>query len=319
VSRNDPAPAGGYHRPVMAGEVVEIFRPLQSGLLIDATYGGGGHSAALLEAMPDLRILAIDRDPDARARAEPQPRIRLVQASFGSLATVAREALASTEAAGDPQRLVGALFDLGVSSFQLDTAERGFSYRRRGPLDMRMDRAGPVTAYDVVNEWDRNDLADTFRRYGEERYASRIASAIVGARPIDDTAALAQVIAEAVPAAARRRRHPARRVFQAIRIAVNDELGELERGLEAALELVAPLGRVAVITYHSLEDRAVKRRFASGASECECPPGLPVCTCGKVSELRLLTRKGLTPSVEEIEANPRARSARLRAVEKVAS
>lgn len=317
-----PSAAGAYHVPVLVSEVVEIFRPLRSGLIVDATFGGGGHSSALLDALPDVEILGIDRDPDARAMATVDGRLRFAAGNFADLESVLKGALTS-EKSSDESAIItpiaGFLFDLGLSSHQIDEAERGFSYRRSGPLDMRMDRRSRLSADDVVNNWPESELVVVFRRFGEERFARRIAAAIVAARPLTDTAQLALVIAEAVPAPARRRRHPARRVFQAIRIAVNGELDALERGLDAALDRVRPVGRVAVISYHSLEDRIVKRRFAAGSADCECPPGLPVCDCNRVTELRLLTRRGVTPSPEEVERNPRARSARLRAVEKVAS
>ena len=319
-SRASASNAGDYHVPVLGAEVVEIFRPLGGGLLVDATFGGGGHSAALLDAMPEIEIIGIDRDPDAKAMAT-DPRIRFVEGNFADLASLLDPASAAGESARDDTDrpdVSGVLFDLGVSSHQLDVAERGFSYRRAGPLDMRMDRKSDVTADVVVNLWDERELAGALRRFGEERFARRIAAAIVAARPIGDTAELAAVVAQAVPAPARRRRHPARKVFQAIRIAVNGELDALERGLDSALDAVRILGRVAVISYHSLEDRVVKRRFAAGSAGCDCPPGLPVCVCGNVTELRSLTRGGLTPSEAEVDRNRRARSARLRAVEKVA-
>ena len=315
-----PGP-GPYHVPVMAAEVVEIFRPIGEGLIVDATFGGGGHCVALLEGLRQVRILAVDRDPDAAAAAPTDPRLQFAAGNFADLGDILKASLPSEstldEAGGDNGAVAGVLFDLGVSSHQLDTAARGFSYHRRGPLDMRMNQASAVGARDVVNGWPLDDLSETIRRYGEERFARRIARAIVAARPIDDTTSLAAVIAGAVPAAARRRRHPARRTFQAIRIAVNDELGALEKGLDEALDAVRPGGRVAVITYHSLEDRIVKRRFAAGTAGCDCPPDFPVCVCGRTTELRSLTRGGLTPSMEEISRNPRARSARMRAVERV--
>jgi 16S rRNA (cytosine1402-N4)-methyltransferase len=318
-----PAPgARAYHVPVLAAEVVDIFRPLERGTIVDATFGGGGHSLALLDALPDVEIIAIDRDPDARAMAPDDPRLRFVAGNFAELGRLAVDAPGEESSSDDAVkagRVDGVLFDLGVSSHQLDVDERGFSYHRAGPLDMRMDRSSALSADDVVNRWAEGDLVSAFRRFGEERFSRRIAAAIVASRPIGDTAELASVIAAAVPAPARRRRHPARRVFQAIRIAVNGELDALEVGLESALDLVREDGRVAVITYHSLEDRMVKRRFAAGTAGCDCPPGLPVCSCGRVTELRSLTRGGITPSAREVERNPRARSARLRAVEKVAS
>jgi len=308
------APQDSYHQPVMVEEVLSWFQQT-AGLVVDATFGGGGHSRALLQSNPELRVLGIDRDPDATSRVpvgHADPRLHLVAANFGDLEKIlAREA--------PDGNLAGALFDLGVSSHQLDVAGRGFSYHRAGPLDMRMGPDATHSADDLVNRWSAGELITALRDYGEERFAVRIANAIVRERPITDTAELASVVADAVPAAARRRKHPARRTFQAIRIAVNGELTALQSGLDAAIAAVAPGGRIVVISYHSLEDRIVKRRFASGATECTCPPDLPVCACETVAELRLLTRKGQRPIAQEIENNPRARSAVLRAVEKVAS
>ena len=309
-----PAPQDSYHQPVMVEEVLSYFQQT-AGLVVDATFGGGGHSRALLQSNPELRVLGIDRDPDAMSRVpvgHGDPRLHLVGANFGDLEKIlAREA--------PDGGLAGALFVLGVSSHQLDVAGRGFSYHRAGPLDMRMGPDATHSADDLVNRWSAAEIIKVLREYGEERFAVRIANAIVRERPIADTAELASVVANAVPAAARRRKHPARRTFQAIRIAVNGELTALRSGLDAAIAAVAPRGRIVVISYHSLEDRIVKRRFVSGATGCTCPPDLPVCACGTVAELRPLTRKGRRPSAEEIENNPRARSAVLRAVEKVAS
>jgi 16S rRNA (cytosine1402-N4)-methyltransferase len=307
-----------YHVPVMASEVVELLRPVSPRLVVDATYGGGGHTRAMLEAFPGLRVVAIDRDPDAIARGPVGDAVQLIRANFASLDTIARE-VCQKEGAGDDPCIDGFLFDLGVSSHQFDEAERGFSYRRRGPIDMRMDRDAELGADRIVNEWSVDDLAGILRRYGEERMAWRIARAIVAARPIKDTEQLADVVATAVPAALRRRKHPAKRTFQAIRIAVNDELGSLELGLDAAIRWVRPGGRVLVIAYHSLEDRIVKRRFAAGAAGCECPPDFPVCTCGRAAELQLPVRHALRPTQAEIAANPRARSALMRVVAKAKS
>ncbi len=312
----DQTPTGrerSFHRPVMVEEVLSIFQQT-AGLIVDATFGGGGHSRALLASNPELRVLGIDRDPDATSRVQvglDDPRLRLVTANFGDLEKI----LAREVPDGD---LAGALFDLGVSSHQLDSASRGFSYHRAGPLDMRMGPDATHTAADIVNGWSADELETILRDYGEERFARRIARAIVTARPLDDTAQLARVVAHAVPAAARRRKHPARRTFQAIRIAVNGELAALRSGLDAALAALRPEGRAVVISYHSLEDRLVKRRFAAGSAGCTCPPDLPVCACETVADLRLLTRRPLRPQPEEIQNNPRARSALLRAVEKVA-
>ena len=298
-----------FHRPAMAAEVVELLTPAPPGVLLDATFGGGGHTAALLEARPDLRVLAVDRDPEALANAGPLgPRVTPVHGNFADL-------LGLTRSEGVDE-LAAALFDLGVSSRQLDDPDRGFSFRRPGPLDMRMGPDAAVSAAELVNEWPAADIADVLRRFGEEPFAARIAAAIVAARPIEDTGALAEVVAGSVPAAARRRRHPARRTFQALRIAVNDELAAVARGIDAAIDLLVPGGRIVVIAYHSLEDRIVKRRFAAGAAGCVCPPDLPVCGCGQSAELVLLTRKPRTPTAVEVDANPRARAARLRAAMK---
>lgn len=301
-----------YHVPVMAAQVVALLRPAPGALILDATFGGGGHARALLAAEPAVRVIGLDRDPDAGAEA----------AQFGFPLTFIlgdfRELAELVRGVGCDE-IDGAFFDLGVSSHQLDVGDRGFSFHRRGPLDMRLGPDSPLTAADVVNDWDEGRLAATIRRFGEERHAARIAAAIVGARPVRNTEELAAIVAGAVPARDRRRAHPARRTFQAIRIAVNDELGALRVGLDAALSLLRPGGRIVVISYHSLEDRVVKRRFAAGATGCICPPDLPVCGCGRGAELRLLTRRPLVPDEEEIAANPRARSARLRAAEKVAA
>jgi 16S rRNA (cytosine1402-N4)-methyltransferase len=299
------------HRPVMAEEVAEIFRPIEEGVIIDATFGDGGHSRRLLEILsPEVRILALDRDPAVVSAAEAlRPRVRLVEANFRRLADVLEEE--------GIDELAGALFDLGVSSRQLDDPSRGFSYRRRGPLDMRMGPDAPHTADELVNQWPVAQLGDIIRRLGEERFAGRIAQAIAEARPLQDTIQLAEVVRLAIPAATRRRGgHPARRTFQALRMAVNDELGALRDGLEAGIAALGLAGRVAVIAYHSLEDRLVKRRLAAGATGCTCPPELPECVCGNTPELRLLTRRPVRPTAAEVAANPRARSARLRAAER---
>ncbi len=211
------------------------------------------------------------------------------------------------------------LFDFGVSSHQLDNRHRGFSYHDEGPLDMRMGPDAALTAHEIVNEWSEQELARIISEYGEDRLARRIARAIVLARPIDSTARLSTVVAEATPAALRRAGHPARRTFQAIRIAVNAELEAISSGLDQAIDLVGVGGRIVAISYHSLEDRIVKRRFADGATGCICPPDMPVCGCGRSAELRLLTRKPIRPSEDEIESNRRARSATLRAAERLAA
>lgn len=320
-----PPEEESYHVPAMTAEVVELLTPVREGVIVDATFGGGGHTAALLAALPDVSVLATDRDPDVTSRVPVDTRLRFVTANFGDLDRVLADPATrdwlSERGARDPHGggVAGVLFDLGVSSHQLDQPDRGFSYQRTGPLDMRMGPDAALTAADVVNDFDVAELADIFRRYGEERYARRIAEHLGRSRPFATTGELADAVAHAVPAPARRRRHPARRVFQALRIAVNEELVAVVRGLDHAIDHLRPEGRVVVIAYHSLEDRIVKRRFAAGATGCVCPPDLPVCGCGRVSELRILTRKPRRPSAVEVEANPRARSARLRAAEKVAS
>jgi 16S rRNA (cytosine1402-N4)-methyltransferase len=298
------------HQPVLVAEVAELFRSIESGVIVDATFGGGGHTRRLLaELAPEVRFLALDRDPAAEARAATLgPRVRFVNTDFRRLAEVAEEA--------HVHAVTGVFFDLGLSSLQLDDPARGFGFRRSGPLDMRMG-GGSLTADEVVNEWPEADLAGILARFGEERFARRIAAAIVRARPIADTAALAEIVKAAIPAAARRRGgHPARRTFQAIRIAVNDELGALDAGLDAALELVQPGGRIAVISYHSLEDRMVKRRLVSASSSPDAN-SLPVAMPAAAPDFRLLFRKPIVASAEEVAANPRARSARLRACERV--
>ena len=308
TDRGEPS----YHEPVLASEVAEVFEPLPVGVVVDATFGGGGHTRRLMDEMQKgTRFVGIDRDPDALAHSDlaGHPDVTVLQGNFADLRRLLDEA--GVEAP------VGVLFDLGVSSHQLDEADRGFSYHREGPIDMRMCPDTELSAAEIVNRWDRGELAAVIRRYGEERYANRIADAIVANRPIETTTQLAEVVAQAVPAAARRKGHPARRTFQALRIAVNQELEALRSGLDQAIEVLAPGGRCAVISYHSLEDRIVKRRFALGAGGCVCPPDLPVCVCGEAAELRILTRRPIEPSPEEIERNPRARSARLRAAEKL--
>jgi 16S rRNA (cytosine1402-N4)-methyltransferase len=307
------------HRPVMADEIVELFAPVQEGWLVDATLGGAGHATALLDAHPRLKVLGIDQDPDALAAARARlerfgSRARTARARFDALATV----VATEVPAGEP--VVGALFDLGVSSPQLDRADRGFSYRLDAPLDMRMDPAAALSADEVVNGYTEADLARVLRTYGDERFASRIAKTIVAARPVRTTGELAELVRDAIPAPARRRGgHPAKRTFQAIRIEVNAELDVLPVALEAAIDALAPGGRIAVLSYHSGEDRIVKqvlRRAETGG--CTCPPGLP-CACGATPTLRLLRRGGRTPSAAELERNPRAESARLRSAEKLAT
>lgn len=304
-------PPEEYHRPVLVEEVVGLVAPVLPGVVVDATLGGGGHSRRLLDEFGDeVTVLGIDRDPEAVAAAT-RLGITAVQGNFSELEELVSPRVDETPAC--------VLFDLGVSSRQLDVPLRGFSYRHEGPLDMRMGPDAPLTASEVVNQWAEEELADVIRRYGEEPLARRIARVIVAARPIESTVALSTVIAEAMPAARRRAGHPARRTFQAIRIAVNEELGALRQGIDQAIRLVRPGGRVVAIAYHSLDDRIVKQRFARGAKGCTCPPDLPVCGCGNTAELRLLTRRPIRPGESEVAANPRSRSAVLRAAERLAA
>jgi 16S rRNA (cytosine1402-N4)-methyltransferase len=298
------------HIPVLRDEVVSLFAAVPPGVVVDATVGGGGHAASLLEASSHLRVVGLDRDPSALEAASQRlsqfgDRITLIRSPFSALESVIEEV-------GAP--LSGALFDLGVSSPQLDRAGRGFSYRADGPLDMRMDPGSDVTAADLVNGLSEEALARLFRENGEGRLSGRIARAVVGARPLASTGQLAEVVSSAVPQAARRKGHPARRVFQALRIEVNDEQNELRTALPVALSSLAVGGVLAVISYHSGEDRLVKQTFADAATGgCVCPPNLP-CVCGAVARHRLVFRGARKPSASEVAANPRAEAARLRAI-----
>lgn len=293
---------------------MSALAPQPGGRFIDATVGAGGHAAGLLAATaPDGRLLGLDRDPAALVVARERlnaygERVRLVQAGFADLAAIART-----------HQFVpvdGILFDLGLSSLQLADPNRGFSFQAEGPLDMRFDPTQDLTAADLVNELPMDDLAELLYQYGEERESRRIAHAIVQARPIRTTRQLAEVVARAV-GGRRRHIHPATRTFQALRIAVNDELAQLQAALPQAVALLRPGGRLAVITFHSLEDRIVKEFMRRESRDCICEPGLPVCVCGHTASLRLIMRKPITPSVEEVQANPRSRSAKLRVAEKV--
>src|SRR5438552_14314091 len=310
-------PRATDHVPVLAEEVREALSLHPGETVVDATFGAGGH-ASLLAA--DLRgkgkLIAIDRDPFARVYFDQFRKGTAVQARFlrGDFAVVI-EQLASNGVRAD-----AVLFDLGVSSMQIDQPERGFSYAVDAPLDMRMDTNGDETAADLVNEASERELTSILRDYGEERYARQIARAIGRRRrerPFERTGELVETIRSAIPAPARfGDGHPAKRVFQALRIAVNDELGSLEEALPAALELLKPGGRLAAISFHSLEDRIVKRFLRTQEHGCTCPPDLPVCVCGHEPSLRAISRRAIRPSAQEIAANPRAASARLRAAVK---
>ncbi len=306
------------HIPVMATEVVELFSAVPPGLVVDATLGGAGHARELLRSRPDLELLGIDRDPGAVAVATERllgfgGRARVRHAGFEEIGAVME-----AEAGRSRESVMGVLMDLGVSSSQLDRPERGFSFRHDAPLDMRMDSSQSLTAADVVNQYPEAELASLIARNGEERFARRIAARIVSARPLTTTLELVELIRSAIPAPARRRGgHPARRTFQAIRMEVNRELPNLASGLDDVVQIVAPGGRIVVLSYHSLEDRVVKQRFAEWSATEE--PGtqrLPVPT-PRSALTRLLTRKPQRPTEREIESNPRAASARLRAVERL--
>ena len=306
------------HKPVLLEECLDGLNIRPGGVYLDGTLGRAGHSLEIVKRLAAGRLIAIDRDKAALDAAparfgEYLDRVTLVQGSFGGLAGI----LASLNVGG----VDGMLFDLGVSSPQLDDGSRGFSYLQDAPLDMRMDQSAPLTARDVVNGWSQEELKRVLWQYGEERYAGPIAAAIARVRenaPIETTGQLAELIRSAMPAkACREKQHPAKRSFQAIRIAVNDELGELERLLECALEALNPGGRLAIISFHSLEDRLVKTAYARWARGCTCPPDFPVCVCGKTPRVKLVGRRPITAGEEELKENPRARSAKLRLAERL--
>lgn len=305
-----------HHKPVLFEETIDSLAIRPEGLYIDGTMGGGGHSEAILQRLTTGRLLSIDQDPDAiqaaGQRLSRYPQSIRVQGNFSSMKEIAH--------AQGWEQVDGVLLDIGVSSYQLDTPERGFSYHHDAPLDMRMSQQG-VSARDLVNGLSEQELADVIFRYGEDRNARRIARGIVEAReqqPLETTGQLAEVIKASVPAKVRRSEgHPARKTFQALRIAVNGELDRLQEGLEAAFSLLKPHGRLAVITFHSLEDRIVKRQMAQWCQGCTCPKDFPVCVCGRTPQGQLVYKKGLAPSQQEVAENPRARSARLRVIEKL--
>jgi 16S rRNA (cytosine1402-N4)-methyltransferase len=311
-------PSATDHVPVLADEVRRLLDVQPGEAVVDATFGAGGHAELLaLDLRGEGRFIAIDRDPSARQYFERFRKRAGVQARFlrGEFATVLDQ-LATNDV-----RVDAILLDLGVSSMQLDRPERGFSYAVDAPLDMRMDPSADETAADIVNDAPERELQEIFRRYGEERYARQIGRAIIRRRrrePFARTGELVDVIKTAIPTPARfGEGHPAKRVFQALRIAVNDELGQLEEALPAAIRLLHPHGRIAVISFHSLEDRIVKRFFRAEARGCVCPPDFPVCVCGKDPVLRVLTTRAVRPDAREVALNPRSASARLRVAEKV--
>ena len=310
--------SGFKHISVLLDECIEGLNIDPRGTYVDCTLGGGGHSSEILKRLDGGRLVGIDRDGDAIAAAS--ERLKAFGGNFVAVRSNFSEIVSAVKSAG-VESADGVLFDLGVSSYQLDTAERGFSYMVDAPLDMRMDSRDELSAADVVNTYSAEELKRILTEYGEEKFSGRIAYAICKARldsEIKTTLELADIIRSAMPAAAlREKQHPAKRSFQAIRIAVNDELGSVEKVMEDAIPCLNPNGRLAVITFHSLEDRIVKNAMAAAAKGCTCPPNFPVCVCGKKPKAELVNRKPITASQEELEVNPRSRSAKLRVCRKL--
>lgn len=302
------------HKSVLLNETIESLNIKPDGVYIDGTAGGAGHSKEIAKRLKSGQLIALDRDPDAVKTATERLSglpATVVHSNYSAMDEVMSELSINA--------VDGVLLDLGVSSWQLDNGERGFSYHKDAPLDMRMSKAG-TTAADLVNTLSVQELTDILRDYGEEKFAYKIANNIVRARenaPIETTLQLAEIISNSVPAKAKRDGHPARKTFQALRIAVNSEFSDEEKGIKAAFELLKPGGRLSVITFHSLEDRLVKHLFASFCEGCTCPPDLPVCVCGKKPRAKLVFRKPVCPSQDELNDNPRSRSAKLRSIEKI--
>ena len=304
------------HVSILRDTIAEAVTGTGKGIFLDGTLGGGGHAEAVLSRLsPEGKLIGIDRDQEALQAASERlapfgERFVPVHGNFMQ----AREILSGMGI----DRIQGAVLDLGVSSFQLDTARRGFSYMQDAPLDMRMDPSSELSAYEVVNGYPQDELTRILRDYGEEKFASRIARFIVDRRPVETTFQLSQICTDAIPASARRTGpHPAKRTFQAIRIEVNGELAGLGEAVSDLIGLLEPGGVLAVLTFHSLEDRAVKQAMQRAENPCTCPPGFPVCVCGKKSKGRVITRKPILPTPEEMETNPRSKSAKLRVFEKV--
>ena len=306
------------HKSVLLDECIDALAIKPEGIYLDGTLGGAGHSLEIVSRLTTGRLIGVDRDRVALAAAQERlkdylPRLTFVHSNFSELDRILEELQIPA--------VDGMLFDLGVSSPQLDDALRGFSYMADAPLDMRMDRDDPLTAGEIVNRWPQEELRRILYEYGEERYAPQIAAAIVRSRekkPIETTLELVDIIRSAMPPQAlREKQHPAKRSFQAIRIAVNDELSSVSKMMQAAIRRLKPGGRLAVITFHSLEDRIVKSEMQQAARGCTCPPEFPVCVCGKKPQIRLVTRKPIVSGAKELEANPRARSAKLRVAEKL--
>ena len=306
------------HVSVLLNECIEGLDIKPNGIYIDGTAGGGGHSYEIASRLTDGKLIAVDQDETAVAAAGAKlaslgGRAIVVKSNYSEIKEVCRSL--------GVEKIDGLLLDLGVSSYQLDTAERGFSYNADAPLDMRMDTSKPFSAYNVVNEYDEAELKKIIYNYGEERFAPRIASAIVRQReikPIETTGELVSIIKGAMPSAAKEGgHHPAKRTFQAIRIEVNGELAVIEPAIKDAVDLLKPGGRIAIITFHSLEDRIVKQAYADLANGCTCPKDFPVCVCGKKPSVKIISKKPILPSKEELEINPRSRSAKLRVAEKL--
>lgn len=309
---------GKGHVPVLLNECIEGLNIKPDGIYVDGTLGRAGHSAEIAKRLTTGRLIGIDRDMTAITEAgktleEYGDKVTLVHGNFSKVGEILRDL--------GINKVDGMLFDLGVSSPQLDDAERGFSYMNNAPLDMRMDRSSPLTAFNIVNEWDEQELKRILFEFGEERYAPRIASVIVASRkekPISTTFELVEVIRKAMPAAAlREKQHPAKRSFQAIRISVNDELTAISEMMGEAMDVLAPGGRLAVISFHSLEDRIVKNAIRARENGCTCPPEFPVCVCGFKQTMKSVSRKPIVPGMKEMEENPRARSAKLRVAERI--
>lgn len=306
-----------YHIPVLADEVIASFDLHEGDVFVDGTLGGGNHAERILKAFPGIRLIGIDQDEDALRAAQEKlvaygDRVTFVRDNYRNLPVILERLGIGV--------IHGALLDIGVSSYQLDEGERGFSFHQDAPLDMRMDRRNEKTAQDVVNEYTKDELAEIFWKYGEENWGLRIAEFIVRERKLQTIATtgdLMRVIRMAIPKRVRENAHPGRKVFQAIRIEVNDELGALEEGLGHFVDALAQHGRLAVITFHSLEDRIVKQTFRTMSQDCICPKDFPVCVCGHVRKLRVLSSKPTVASKEECKRNPRARSAKLRVGERV--
>ncbi|WP_433946134.1 16S rRNA (cytosine(1402)-N(4))-methyltransferase RsmH [Paenibacillus sp. SN-8-1] len=317
-----------HHITVLKEEATEGLRIKPDGIYVDCTLGGGGHTSVILSKLgPEGRLIAFDQDDWAHANAKEKlseygDQLTLVKSNFRYLEEKLREIDWVPQQGGIPQ-VDGILYDLGVSSPQFDEGERGFSYNADAPLDMRMDRSSDLTAREIINEWPEKEIARILFQYGEEKFSRRIAKVIADSRletPVETTGQLVELIKMGIPAAARRTGgHPAKRSFQALRIAVNDELGAFEDGLHQAVRCTAAGGRISVITFHSLEDRICKQIFAGYLEKCTCPTDFPMCVCGGKGTLKLINRKPLVPSEEELAHNPRARSAKLRVAEKLQS